>query len=295
MTHPCPGPLPAQLPSYSLPPGACDSHVHVMGPYDRYPLAAERAYTAPAAPRELLQEVLTTLGFDRVVIAHVSACGPLLDVTLDALAYFGDKARGTAILPVDTSTAEIARLHDAGMRGIRLSPAYGRGTPIDAETLETWAQRIAPFGWHIAMWPTDAAELALLRRLAPTLPVQLVIDHLGSHAWDPAQGFNQPGFDDLLGLLDTGNVWLKLSGMYRASIGAYPWPEWIAFGAKLLKHNPERMLWASDWPHVGVWDRPMPSSDQLLNWLVDIGADATQRERILVHNPARLFDFPALR
>src|SRR5690606_2813028 len=125
MTRACPPPLPPQPPSFPLPRGACDSHVHVMGPYDRYPLARERAYTAPAAPREMLDDMLRSVGLDRVVIAHVSACGPMLDVTLDALSYFGDRARGVAILAADTSVDEVERLHAAGMRGIRLSPAYG--------------------------------------------------------------------------------------------------------------------------------------------------------------------------
>ena len=79
--------------------------------------------------------------------------------------------------------------------------------------------------------------------------------------------------------------------MHRATHGVYPWTELIPFGTKLVAEVPERLLWASDWPHVGCWDGNMPQSHELLDWLPRIGADAAKRQRILVDNPAALYGF----
>jgi predicted TIM-barrel fold metal-dependent hydrolase len=288
----CVGPGTPTAPSFEVPQGACDTHLHVLGPFDRFPLADARPYTPPEAPLEKAIVMLDTLGIERMVVAHVSAHGMDLKATLDALSRLGDRARGTALLEPGVSDSEIEKLHNAGMRGVRLSPAYGAQTSINEAALRYWAERIAPFDWHIAMWPSEVDEIALLRRLVDELPARLVIDHLGNAAWAPALGVSQPGFRQLIELLRTDRVWVKLSAMYRASDAGSPWRELIPYGAALVEANPGRMLWASDWPHVGLWTvEAMPHSGDLLDWLQAIGADAAMRKRILVDNPIELYGF----
>jgi predicted TIM-barrel fold metal-dependent hydrolase len=58
-----------RTPKLKAPPGACDTHPHVYGPFDRYPLVAERNYDPD--PRSTLDDYLKvhrTLGLERAVI-----------------------------------------------------------------------------------------------------------------------------------------------------------------------------------------------------------------------------------
>ena len=66
--------------------------------------------------------------------------------------------------------------------------------------------------------------------------------------------------------------------------------------AELAHRHTDRMLWASDWPYVGLTDPQVrPASADLIEWLRRLGLDEEQRESILVRNPQRLYGFPAAR
>jgi predicted TIM-barrel fold metal-dependent hydrolase len=291
MTRDCFAAPAPTAPRFAMPRGACDCHLHVLGPYERYALAAERNYTAPPATTADLRIFLDRMGLDRVVIAHVSAHGEDHRVTLDAMAELGERARGTMMLAGETFSA-LEALHRLGMRGARLSGNFGR--PVNADTLRATADRIGPLGWHIAMWPADLSELQAVAAVAADIAVPVVIDHLGAPAWgDGRGGLDHPGFGLLYDLARAGHVWVKLSAMYRATPDDdYPWPRLLPFGRALVAAAPERMLWASDWPHVGLFERAPPPSGHLLDWLQDITPDTATRHRILVENPAALYGFP---
>jgi 2-pyrone-4,6-dicarboxylate lactonase len=281
-------------PANALPAGACDCHAHVLGPFARYPLAASRPYDPPEAPLAQLEQMMSTMGVERVVIAHVSAHGMDLSVTLDAMAALGDRARGIAMLTTDADTALLRKLDAAGMRGVRLSMAYGGDTPLDENNLRIWADKLAEFGWHIAMWPMDLAQLKLLERLSGKLAVPLVLDHLASHGWFNDGQERPEGLAVLRGLLDSGHAWLKLSGMYRAGAGSSPWQQLVPAMSEIAKQYTHRMLWASDWPFVGLYDmHQRPASGQLLDWLWKLGLDDAQRKQILVDNPQTVYRFPS--
>ena len=289
MTKPCPGAPKATAPSFDMPPGATDCHVHVIGPYAQYPIADDRAYTAPEAPLPVFRDMLRTMGLERAVIAHVSTHGTDLRVTLDAIREIGSTTRGTIMLTRSMTDDDLKQFHAQGIRGVRLAHAFGYD--VTEDTLADAARRIAGLGWHIAIWPGSVDELKLIARTSAGLPVPIVLDHLAANAWDRQRGVDQEGFAALLSLLSSGRAYLKLSAMHRATSGIFPWPELIPFGEKLVAEVPERLLWASDWPHVGCWDGNMPESSQLLDWLPRIGADAAKRQRILVDNPAALYGF----
>jgi len=59
--------------------------------------------------------------------------------------------------------------------------------------------------------------------------------------------------------------------------------------AALVARAPDRMLWATNWPHPGQSDPP--SFDHLAElrdrWL----PDAELRAQVLITNPERLYDF----
>jgi predicted TIM-barrel fold metal-dependent hydrolase len=86
--------------------------------------------------------------------------------------------------------------------------------------------------------------------------------------------------------------WSKLSGAYRISNKADTWPDVTPWARQLINAAPERMLWGSDWPHVAI--DPMVNTGRMRNLLADWAPDEALRRRILVDNPARLYDFPKL-
>ncbi|RMD63412.1 MAG: hypothetical protein D6826_05005, partial [Alphaproteobacteria bacterium] len=99
-----------------------------------------------------------------------------------------------------------------------------------------------------------------------------------------------PAFRALLALIDDGRCWVKLSAPYYESTAAGPpYPDIAALARTLVRHAPERMLWATNWPHPGA--EAVPDEARLLDLLLDWVDDEATRNRILVDNPAALYGF----
>jgi len=271
-------------PSWTSPPGGCDCHFHIFGPYDRFPLDAGRHYDPQAALMPAYERVAKALGLSRMVIVQPSVYGTDNRCTLDAAAAFGlDRARVVAVVDPSISDAELRALDAGGTRGLRFNLVSGNGAPVEA--LEAMARRIAPMGWHLQLYVSGEVLLQLAPML-PTLPVEVVIDHMGGV--NAAEGVDAPGFQALLRLLGSGRAWVKLCG-YRISAGP-PFADVAPFAAALLKAAPERCVWGTDWPHPSLSDW-MPEDGALFDLLGEWAADAPTRQRVLVDNPARLYGF----
>lgn len=65
-----------------------------------------------------------------------------------------------------------------------------------------------------------------------------------------AAGVGQPGLDALLELATAGQLWIKLSAPSRAS-NAPQHADLAPIARAMVAANPDRLLWASDWPHTG--------------------------------------------
>jgi predicted TIM-barrel fold metal-dependent hydrolase len=287
-------------PDFAVPPGACDCHTHVFGPAKRYPLSDQRVYTPDDASIASLLALQQALKMDRVVIVHPSPYGADNRCSVDAVRQLGSRARGVMVIDADTSDRELQEMHAAGVRGVRVNlETGGVHDPGQAGALlRQAAARVAPLGWHVQTYTTLAVIAALADTIA-ALPVTLVIDHFGRA--EAARGIAQPGFAALLGLVASGKAYVKLSAPHR--LGTTPDDGATAELARaLIAANPERMLWASDWPHPngqkrGVKDRDAiepfaPIDDgRALNRFAGWAGSAEMIRRILVDNPARLYDF----
>lgn len=248
----------------------CDSHVHVFGA--RFPLDAQRKYTPAEASVPDLRAHLRSLGLERAVIVQPSPYGTDNACTLAALAELGPMSRAVAVIGED---ADLEAMHRAGVRGARVNlETEGERDPKTAlRRIEETARRVAHLRWHVQVF----TNVNLLRELKP-LPVPLVIDHFGL-ADSP---------DDLLALMKTLDVWVKLSAPHRLTVDARPLVQ------ALVAAHPDRLVWGSDWPHV---PRGKRFPDRIEPYeAVDDGAalsllPANVREKILVENPARLYDF----
>jgi predicted TIM-barrel fold metal-dependent hydrolase len=271
-------------PKQKAPALTCDCHFHIFGPYEQFPLSAGRTYNPPPA---LVPEYLTmaeTLGIQRMVVVQASVSGTDNAVTLDAVRQFGQhRARAVAVIDASFTDAMLRQLHDGGVRGVRFNLSSGNGTPI--EQLEPIARRLAPLGWHIQVY-IEGETLAEMATTLAKLPVPIVIDHCGGVR--AGLGQEHPQFRALLGLLDSGNAWIKVCS-YRVSSTGHPWADPAPNVKAFVARYPERCVWGTDWPHPQM--NPVPEAGLLLDQLLEWVPDAAIRQRILVDNPATLYGF----
>jgi len=279
-------------PKLKLPPGACDAHVHVFGPRQRFPFADGRRYTPSDAPKEMLFALHDLLGIEHCVIVQPACHGFDNAVTEDAIAATGGAYRGVALVLTTVSNAELKRLDAAGLCGARFHymKHLAKGAPIDEAI--AFGKRLAEIGWHLQIH----MEADLIGELAPALkrsPVPVVIDHMGRI--DASLGLAQRAFTNLLKLMNDRNVWVKVSGCDRATRQGWPYADAIPFARKLVEEFGDRVVWGTDWPHPNHAG-PAPDDGMLVDIIAEIAPAPAQRQALLVNNPQRFYRFaPAKR
>lgn len=283
------------------PPGTTDCHTHVAGPRERYPMVSPRAFTPKPATPETMRAMMDRVGSDRIVLVQFSVYGTDNTCMLDGLKTLGDCARGVAVPPADMAGGDLDAMHAQGVRGIRVNlNTTGLNDPALArERLATTVRQCERNGWHIQLFTTPAVISALEADLTG-LPVPVVFDHFG--LLSPVErGGNTEAI--IRSLLESGRGWVKVSGTYRLSD---PNAKVAIRGLArdLYQANPDRIVWGSDWPHsphhAGVAEAdpaelpyrdidPADMLDTIRQWF----DDPAEWRRILVDNPARLYDFPS--
>ncbi|AOB29982.1 amidohydrolase [Bordetella sp. H567] len=275
-----------KTPRLKAPAGACDCHMHVYE-LSRYPLASTATFPPPEASWDDYVRLRDSLGLARALIVQATGYGYDNRCALDALSRSRGSARMIATLPVDTPESELRRLHEAGVRGVRFMMIPNSGGLMRWDMLAPMARRLADLGWVINL-QLDGRELADYATLLRDLPCHISIDHNGK--FQTPVPVSHPGFQALLGLLDTGKVWVKLSAPYETSVSGPPGYDDVSVLARaLVAANPDRCLWASNHPHPGRQDTPDNADmlDMLLHW----APDEAVRRKILVDNPAYLYGF----
>ncbi len=281
-----PGPDPdTRAPMSQLPAGSCDCHAHLFGPQTRFPYAASRRYTPPDASLDAYLGMLAKLGIDRAVLVQPSVYLTDNAALLDALSQNRFPLRGIAVVKPDISDAELERMHQLGVRGLRLNLRNNNGAP--AEAAPALAKRVAPFGWHL-QFRIDPKDFEAAEQAIEALPVEVVVDHIGQVP--VGEGIEGPSFQALLRLVRGGRVWVKLSAPMRMSAEEYPYADVTPFVQALVAAAPDQMVWATDWPHTTLTKR-MPNDGDLVDLLPVWIPDEQVRNRVLVDNPARLYGF----
>ena len=263
-----------------------DCHAHLFGPYDRFPLAADRSYTPPEALASQYLTLLSRLRLSHGVLVHPSAYGDDFSLLFDALAAHKN-LRGVIVPRADTPLPTLKGLRDRGIRGARFSHRSGAGTNFAGsasfDDLLALAPSLADAGLHAELW-TDCKVLPDIAGRLRELPVPVVIDHMGG--FDAAAGVDDPGFGCLLSLLEGGSVWVKLCA-YRNLLAMPDFEIGKPFHGALLQANSERLLWGSDWPHLRV--TPAPDAADLLDVFKRWTASDALMSQILVGNPGALY------
>ncbi len=276
-------------PAFALPAASWDCHIHLFGPASRFPFAPESPYVSDdALPGDYLA-VQDVLGLERAVVVSAGGYGTDARHLKWALAVNRERLRGIILARADLGAGEAEELAALGVRGVRMFGAppgneWDHLPRIDARL----ARMAAEIGWHVQYHSItrDDIEHAAAPLLALRCPV--VLDHFGM--FDPRLGLGQPGFAAILRMLDSGRVWVKLSGPMRAAREEeFPYPSMTRFAHVLVAQAPERMLWGSDWPHVQMNGRLMPNDGDLLGLLAEWVPDEAARARILAENPLALY------
>lgn len=273
-------------PRLPLPPGACDAHVHVFGPGDRFPYDPARGDPPADAPKERLFALHRHLGIQRCVVVNSQVHGYDNRVAEDAIAAGGGRYLGVALLPADVPDAELRRLAGVGFRGVRLH-FMEDGVPAESiAAMEALAMRLEPVGLHLQLH-LRSEHLQVLAPAITRCPVPVVIDHMARV--DAALGAQHPHVLALRGLLGRPHCHVKVSGVDRITRRGDYGPG-IPLAASLVRDFPDQCVWGTDWPHPG--QDHVPDDGVLVDVLARIAPSPAALQRLLVDNPQRLYRFP---
>jgi predicted TIM-barrel fold metal-dependent hydrolase len=283
---------------FDVPVGACDCHTHIHGDPEKFPFFAGRVYTPETALPEEMAMLHKALHIQRVVIVTPSVYGTDNWAMLYGMKARGGDARGVAVINDKTSENELDAMGRAGVRGIRINLAtVGTNDPtLGRQQFQAGAERVKARNWHVQI-NTSLAMISAMKGPLAASPVPVVFDHFGGAR--PELGVEQAGFAELVELVRSGKAYVKIS------ITGGPRKDYTGFvplARALIAANPERILWATNWPHPNSVTPPgrkptdltplFQVDDGLVFNLLPVWApDAEVRKKILVDNPARLYGF----
>lgn len=276
-------PLGGPSPRLVAPEGTVDCHMHIFP--EGHAAQAGGPPIAELATVEDYAAVQAWLGVTRAVVVQSNAHQFDDAGLVETLGRMDPgTARGVASVAPGTDIATLRRLDDAGVRGARIMDFPGGAVKVaQAKEVE---EMVRDLGWSLIVQfngnDTDA-HLPIL----DSLECDYTIDHVGKFI--PPVPADDRRVDAILRLLDKGNAWVKISAPYETSLmGGPDYADVGAIAKRMIAHAPERTLWASNWPHVGVSRDAYPDDVPLLDLLLD-WATPEQRQLMLVDNPQRLY------
>lgn len=282
-----PGPNPdPRTPSFRMPAGTVDTHMHVYGPIAAYPYAEERSYTPPEAPLEYYRKLQATLGIARAVIVNATIYARNNRIVTDAIARGDGAYRGIATIDDSFSERALEELGEAGIKGCRFAFLDRLRSAPDMAAFDRVVDRIKALGWVLDLY-LEADRLDTFAPRLRKLPVPYILDHMG--AIKVAAGLAAPGFRALVDLLASDEkCWVKITGPERATAAGAPFRDVVPFARTLVETAPDRVLWGTDWPHPNVTS--MPDDGDLVDLIALYAPEPALQRKLLVDNPQRLFE-----
>ncbi|MDA7847905.1 amidohydrolase family protein [Sulfurospirillum sp.] len=270
----------------NLPKNSCDCHFHVFGPTARYPYAKNRSYTPQDKSLGEFFSLLNNNGISRGVIIQPSVYDFDNSATLDALRAKPNQLRAIVVIDDGHDIKELIKWHKLGVRGVRVNLLFN--SSVGSKSIEKLVELVKPLKWHLQLL-INVSDYSNLYEDFKNIGVDIVFDHMGH--FDIDKGINQKGFQDMLRLLRENLAWVKLSGAYRTTNEPYaPYNDVIPYAKEIIKANPDRIIWASDWPHPSI-SVPNPDYGELINLLEKYTDDDETIKKIMADNPATLYDF----
>lgn len=278
---------------------ACDCHHHILD-IENYPVHSSQNVEFESATVEDYQKLKNKLGIKRNVIVSVAAYGYDNRNTIAALKKMGsENSRAIITLKDDVTEEELNYYHALGVRGVRIWNRF----PNSIDYMEKLAYKIERLNWHMCIIPCSADDILTYKDRLSNLPCQLVFDHMGFIP--PEEGIKHKAFDIIKSLILNNQAWVKISGIYYLD-RAPEYSKNVDLSRKFVEINPERVLWGTDWPHIGNMVKGCPalsnnfeSTEQkssvsdilLVKKLMEQVPDSEIRHKILVENPKRLYGF----
>ena len=275
-------------PKLTLPPGACDTHFHFLGPQRGFPFNPNRNFVPDVDHDDSTiadwQQMQSALGLSRGLLVQSMMYYPSYELALHALCLMPERLRAVVSPTPEITDRELEILTKAGVVGVRFTRATS--PRIDYHLI----LRTHELGWGTHYLLHDEDQMRDWRSQILKSPGKFVIEHLGNAPMD--QGIDSATFKFLLECLDTGRCWVKLSPR-PSKQETFPFSDVLPLVRELVARAPNRLLWGSDWPHPQYW-RPMPSDSDLLDMMLDWVPDEKIRNRIFVDNPIEAFSFPTV-
>ncbi len=270
-----------KTPKIKLPPGACDTHFHFIGPQAQFPLVPGHVFGHLDFDDATIEDWLAqqeALGLTRGLLVQSMMYGHNYEIALHGLSRFPERLRAVIAPWSGTTDRELEILTKAGVIGARFAWRFG---PVLDERM---VKRVHEHGWSAHYLVRDDSW----HKQILASPGRFVIEHVGSVP--TAKGIDSPEFKFLLQCLDTGRCWVKINPRFSAQ-DDFPFADTTPIIRKLVAHAPNRLLWCTDWPHPQYF-KPMPNDGDLVDIMLDWVPDEATRNRIFVDNPAELCGFP---
>ncbi|MCK1274300.1 amidohydrolase family protein [Bradyrhizobium sp. 61] len=260
-----------------------DTHAHVF--HRGLKLAPGRRYAPDYdAPLALYLEQLDRNGMSNGVLVQPSFLGTDNSYLVESLKTSGGRLRGIAVVDPSVTADELRALDRAGVVGMRLNLV---GQPLPDLAAGEWKAllgNVKSMGWQVEL-QRNASDLALLAPQLLDHGVTVVLDHYALP--DPKLGVADPGFEPVLKLGATRNVWVKISAPYRNGASGESFAK-EAYPLLRKAYGLDRLLWGSDWPHTQFEaSQAYAKNRQFLDALI---VDDSERAQVLA-SPHQLFRF----
>lgn len=273
-------------PKFVVPAGAVDAHCHVFGPGDEFPFAPERKYTPCDASREQLFALRDFLGFEKNVVVQATCHGADNSALLDVLEHSDDMARGVVTVKADVSLAELEKMHQLGVRGVRFNYVKRLVDPKPDDYYRGIIEKIKPLGWHVVLY-FEPADLIEKWDFFTSLGVPIVVDHMGRP--DVTKELDNPDFALFQKFMRENDVWAKVSCPDRLTVTGSPlYADVVPFAKAIVEEFSDRVLWGTDWPHPNM-KKEMPDDGILVDYVPSIAVTSALQEKLLVTNPNNLY------
>jgi len=270
-----------------LPSGTCDCHVHIFGDPLVFPPRPGASYSPPPVTLTDLDNLHASLGIRHAVLVQPAVYGTDHRMLIEGLKN-SKRCRGVAVVDDSVSDAELEMLHQSGVRGARFNFGGAAGGAFSREVFERSISRIERLGWH-AKIGGSATELVKHEDWLHALRLPAVLDHLAGI--DPAAGMDQPVFRLALDLLRRDHWWILVANADRRSSQSTLWEDVVPYVQACAAQAPDRILWATDWPHLLYGKPQLPDDTELVDFLYRCLPDERLLLQIFVTNPQRLYGF----